>query len=364
MSVSLRLPQDAPDLDPLQREGAAALLDNVLDQVSDADDVGGIAVVVDRHWVGVHPQGALVLLVVDAPALEVAEHAASDIMQQVLERTDLLTDWQVSTCEVGFDERFVDAGLNAADGPGAPPADVADRAEWQTQRGSAVEPDGGGGEVEWRAWILGLAPQLRAFDLDVFDLASDGSEQARLAAGALIFAAGIVIDELFEDLDTLTDDGSTVADSGPFFVLDGLPPQFANRYDIRFVHKFLIAAVTVTARLTQPDWTTPACVAEALALHLVVGAARNLLDEHELLDEDALAYLYSGFDDAAYDDVDHEWLYQPEMDGFENDPEFTEKLGGADMHIDDWFHQLPHASSHIHLYIADNPTPRVDDDPR
>jgi len=63
--------------------------------------------------------------------------------------------------------------------------------------------------------------------------------------------------------------------------------------------------------------STRACVAEALALHLVV-AGRTVLVAHDLVDDEILAG--NGFDDAAYDELDHECLYRPELGGFETTP--------------------------------------------
>jgi len=91
---------------PVAARGAAALLTTVLDQVSSGRD-DGAEVLIDRHWIGTHPQGALILLVLDAPSLDIAELATHDIMLQVLEEAELLADWQVATCAVGFDERFI-----------------------------------------------------------------------------------------------------------------------------------------------------------------------------------------------------------------------------------------------------------------
>src|SRR5438105_15868994 len=104
VSVDLRLPPDAPELDPLQREGAAALLAAVLDEADGAGGGDGAEVLVDRHWVGAHPQGALVLLVLDAPSLDVTEHATHDLMLEVLADTEFLADWRGVSCHVGFDE--------------------------------------------------------------------------------------------------------------------------------------------------------------------------------------------------------------------------------------------------------------------
>jgi hypothetical protein len=161
--------------------------------------------------------------------------------------------------------------------------------------------------------------------LDVFDPGDGDPESALLAAGALMMAATIVIDELFQDVRLLGRD--TVADSDEVFMVLELPERFARHYDGRFARNFLIAMIMVTGRLAEVEWTSPASVDEALALHVVVKRARVLLDMHELFDEQTLRRLYHGFDDAAYDDVDHEWLYQRDMDGFEDDPGFATQFG-------------------------------------
>jgi len=354
VSVGLELPENSSLLDPLQAEGAASLLSRVLEQVEGAEGHEGGEVLVDRHWVGAYPEGAVVLLVVDAGSLEIAEAAARGIMLEVLQRSELLAQWQVTSCEVGFDERFAEAGLQVVDGAELPPADPAERARWHAeQRRPAGPPE----EVDWRAWIKGHETLLRAFDLDVFDPGDGDPESAQIAAGALMMAATIVIDELFQDVTLLGRD--TVADSGEvFMVLEELPERFAHHYDGRFARNFLIAMIMVTGRLAEDEWTSPASVAEALALHVVVKRARVLLDMHEVFDEQTLRRLYHGFDDAAYDDVDHEWLYRRDMDGFEDDPDFAAQFGVTAMQVRSWFDQVEHAGSHVHPFAieVDRPT--------
>ncbi|MCU7730713.1 hypothetical protein ODJ79_43950 [Actinoplanes sp. KI2] len=353
VSADLALAAGASDLDPLQAQGAGSLLDRLLNQVEaaetgDEDDI----VVVSRYWVGAHPEGALVLLVLDAASLEVAEAAARDIMHEVLERSELLADWVIARCEVGFDQRFAEAGLQAADGPDVPPADPSQRARWLAeQRGPATSLADPGPPIDRRQWVIDHAGQLRAFDLLVFDAGDGDQDTPKLAAGALIFASTIMIDELFQDIGTLAADHGTVAGSDALFmVLDELPQRFAHHYNGRFARQFLVATVMVTGRLAGEGWTPPSCVGEALALHLLVEKARALLEDYQLLDGDVLDRLYDGFDDAAYDDLDHEWLYQDDLDGFEDDAAFTAQFGPSDMHIEAWFQHIPNTAGHIHPF--------------
>jgi hypothetical protein len=135
------------------------MLSSVLDQIDGAEDPDGADIEIDRHWVGAYPEGALVLLVVDAEPFDVAEHDARDIMLQVLEHTELLADWQITTCEIGFDERFTEADLHAADGPDTPPADLHERARWLTHQPDHDQPDATTGDVDWHAWLLTLDGQ-------------------------------------------------------------------------------------------------------------------------------------------------------------------------------------------------------------
>jgi hypothetical protein len=365
VSIDLKPPADSPDLDPLQAEGAGSLLDRVLDQVDGAQDADGGDIAVERYWVGAHPEGALVLLVLDADSLEIAEGAAREIMVEVLERSELLTSWRIAGCEVGFDQRFAEAGLQAADGPGVPPEDPADRARWHAEQ---RQPAAAGGEPhpenDWRQWVINHAHLLRAFDPEVFDPGDGDAQTALLAAGALIFATTMVIDELFQDIKTLSADNGTVADSdGVFLVLEDLPPRFAHHYNGRFAHQFLVATVMVTGRLSAEEWASPASVGETLALHLVVGRARDLLEQHDVLDGQALRHLYNEFEEAAFDDLDHEWLYQAELDGFEDDADFKAQLGPTDMRVGSWFRQIANVPGFVHSFSVDIDAPQPGESP-
>ncbi|AEV84746.1 phage integrase family site specific recombinase [Actinoplanes sp. SE50] len=61
---------EATHLDPLQTEGVGSLLDRLLEQLDGADaDEGEGHVFVTRYWVGAHPEGAIVLLILDADSV-------------------------------------------------------------------------------------------------------------------------------------------------------------------------------------------------------------------------------------------------------------------------------------------------------
>ena len=172
-------------------------------------------------------------------------------------------------------------------------------------------------EAAWRAQVAGFAHSVCAFDPAVFeDTDDEDSEQTvALAAGALVLASTMLIDEELEDIATLKQQAGTVASNGEMFLALGeLPPRFANGYDGRFARKFLVATVIVIGRLSAPRWEPPACTAEALALHLVVRRAGDLLVDHGCLDEEQARSLYAGFEDAAFEDTDFERLYVDDLE--------------------------------------------------
>jgi hypothetical protein len=161
--------------------------------------------------------------------------------------------------------------------------------------------------------------------------------EAQYVAGALFQAAVLIVDHLFIDVDTLKDAGeiATVAGETPeaFFVLDELPARYAHRYDVRFAQALLVATVDVTRRLTA-GWEPLACVAEELALRLILNQAEAQLDVADVdLDDD----WRGAVEDALFEDVDHELLYDEAADGIEDDPEALAILRMAPMAFTDWF---------------------------
>jgi hypothetical protein len=73
--------------------------------------------------------------------------------------------------------------------------------------------------------------------------------------------------------------------------------------------------VIVGERLTEDEWRSPTCPAEALALHVLKGRARTELAATGLLDEDTLKLAFAAFDENAFDDLEHEALYAEDAEG-------------------------------------------------
>jgi len=353
VSVELRPSAGAPGLDPLRSEGAVSLLRGMLPPVGIFKAVGGDIGLVS-HAVAARHDGILVRLLVKAPSLDLAEAGARQLLVDLLRRSEALATWQVSRCEAGFDEQLAVAGL-MADGSGLPPSDPAERVRWhadQRQRRSHAPavPEGEGG---WRAMVMGQAEFVRAFGPEAFGRDSD-DESARLLAGALVEAATLTIDFLFEDIRELGK--RRVADSGDLFlVLSELPERFANQYDGLFARKFLVALVTITGRLAAEQWSPPASIAEALALQVVIEQARCLLVDHEVVNQKEARDLYAEFEEAAFDDTDHQLIYGASSATGDGAVEFT--IG---VPVDSWFQQIPNAAATVHPFTIDSDTSEED----
>ncbi|WP_185285870.1 hypothetical protein [Streptomyces alkaliterrae] len=194
-----------------------------------------------------------------------------------------------------------------------------------------------------RTKLRSLARDLKAFPLECFGYADDPEERvvarkdAEVAAGALVWASEILVDELFRDVVTLyEDDGDSVAESdGVFMVLEELPPQFAHRYSALFAKRLTVAAVSMIARFTQPGDVRLSCVAEELLLRILLQDALVVADTHGLL-SDEIRTAWEIFSTEVYEDTDHEWLYDPAMDGIDEDPRLAH-MGIAPMEVKDWF---------------------------
>ncbi len=363
VTVDVDIPAGAPDLDPLQREGVINLLGKQLDALEAVEGPDGVEVDVLDRVIAVHPGGALLKVFVDAPALEFAEEAVHAAMTDVLERTELLADWSVARCEVELHPDLAQESLDAADGPDAPPSDLAERARQHAKDGPDPEPGKrDDAEVEeMRRRLRALAPDLRSFPLECFGYSEGegeeegygplvGKEAAEIAAGALLYSSEILVDELFEDLADLEGDGPNVAESGEvFMILEDLPERYVLQYDVQFVRRLVTTAVTMTGRLVQPHFGQLACVAEELLMRLLLTQAKVTADLSGLLD-DAVHAALNAFADGVYEDMDHEWLYQSDPDEIDEDPALA-RMGIAPTEIRQWFTPFDEGRF-VHPYAA------------
>ncbi|MFG1709493.1 hypothetical protein ACFLIM_40525 [Nonomuraea sp. M3C6] len=265
---------DAPELDALQCHGVDALLAEGLDGVDRLSRPERADVELVGFRMATHSRGALLSVVVEASALASAEDGVRHLIESVVERSEPLAGWRVLRCAVELSQEAFQAGLDAAH---AEPAEgkSSDQVVLSAPRFSEERL------AQMRASLSAAARGLKAFDLEHFGYrpgepahSQASEESATLAAGALMAATSVLIDHVMEDAETLASEDTTAADDPGLMALHGLPPQYALRYDARFARKFAVATISITARLTDENWRGPACVAEQLALRLLVEEAK------------------------------------------------------------------------------------------
>lgn len=351
VTVDTCIPEDSPEMDPLQRAGAVALIEEGFESVRSVEGPDGVEVDLLDSMVAVHPDGALLKVVVDAPTLEAAEEAVHALADELLDRSELLADWKIERCEVELHQDLAKVSLDAADGPDAPPDDPAARKARHTASVTSVSA-AEGHEAEAKATavrgrLIESAEELRSFHPAVFGVRDDAdAEAAALAAGALVHAADILVDELFEDVQVLTQEDTNVAEcEGPLWHLERLPDRYALRYDARFARRFLVTVIAMTTRFTDGSFRRLSCVAEELALWFLLGAATTTLELHGLLDDDVSAAL-DAFAANVYEDTDHEWLYDDPTDGTAE--------GATGTALGSWFTPFDEGR-YVHPSAADEP---------
>ncbi|MYU53271.1 MULTISPECIES: hypothetical protein [Streptomyces] len=371
VTVDTQFPNGAPELDELHRVGAGALLEHGFDSVESIDGPDGVEAEIADTWVGVHPGGALLKVFVDAPALEFAEQAVRALVEELLERSELLADWTVERCEVELHPDIAKESLEAADGPDAPPDDISSRRARLTEpnaRDASADATGEVVDTEMaQRRMRSMAAGLRAFGPEMFgapdeeekddELADSGSrlsvDDAELAAGALVWATDVLLDELFQDVYALAEEETNVADCDrPMWLLDELPPRYALRYDARFARRFLVTAIALTTRFTEGSFEQLSCVAEELALRLLLGRAEVALETFGLLD-DGVASALECFTTLVCEDMDHEWLYDDAKDGID-ESSVGDYLGVVPMGLTSWFTPF-NDHRFVHPYVMDEP---------
>ena len=138
--------------------------------------------------------------------------------------------------------------------------------------------------------------------------------EAKYAAGALFQASVTVLDNLFMDLQTLATElyGSTAAevDDEALFALHELPERYADHYDALFTQELIVATTDVTRRFTA-GWEPVACVAQELALRMILNATGFHLEQAEV---ELPGNWRSVIEDYLFEDLEHEALYDDEAD--------------------------------------------------
>ena len=121
---------------------------------------------------------------------------------------------------------------------------------------------------------------------------------------------------------------------------DLLPPQYRNRYSVRFWKAFTAAALTAAYRLAEASERPIkfGCIAEELALHAFVEKAELVLEgwQSEGTLPESADVGFGTFLDAVAEDDDVSMLWQMELDGVDESEE-GRKLGVASLRFDEWF---------------------------
>jgi len=150
---------------------------------------------------------------------------------------------------------------------------------------------------------------------------------------ALFSALSILSDEFFED----------DLESEEHIFRELLPRQYFYHYTPLFLKRFYATLLTVGYKLALPEQsdTLLACTAEEFALHILIEKASSILEMDEI--EADFGY----FEDVAYQDLDFELLYDPDIDGIE-DSETAFELGFGNLHFSEWFKPFDNASTPVH----------------
>lgn len=338
VTAELAPPASVVELDPLQQEGIAAVLDRNLALVEGVSGSEGIDIDVLDYRITVHPEGASVLLALDAPSLSAAENGAASVLDELISECDLLPGWTVAHSEVRITEDEFNERLAAAE-----EVDTGDELELAVEEAlEEVAPDPAMDIEHWRNRLTELAPRLLSFGVDAFG----GSEEtATLCSGALVHAVRVVTDELFYDELALAVNNATVGDAVGLLVLEELPPCYDQRYDAFFARAFVLASGELAVRLTGASWSPPRSVAEALALRLIINEARVVLEAAELMSWDDSEPAFAAFAERAFGGFSVDELYEIDVPlAAELESDLVEQAAKteADLHdrglaFDQWF---------------------------
>lgn len=326
LTAELTSPADSPDLDPLQQVGVVSLLDSRLNSLVSIEGPDGTEITPIEHSLKVHLGGAIVNWLLDAPALVLAEDATRTVLDQILDEIELLAGWEVKHCAVTATDDQLESALAATEPEPGLVGDVDHMPEEELG--------------DRRARLLRAGEQLRALDLGA--LAEVSAEEAGYVAGALMHGIEMLTDELFGDIQLLEDEDATADEVEALWVLDELPEQYADRYGPLFAKQLLVTTAILGFRLTRPDWQPPLCLAEAIALRLAKARAELELDLAGVLDEDRVERIFALFDEIAFDNRDHELLYDPDIVSADPGPQFEE-----------WFRPRTGGTRPLHPYLAD-----------
>ena len=177
----------------------------------------------------------------------------------------------------------------------------------------------------------------------------------------LWLTCSLLVDELRMELDAANvDDAPWEVELAPFGFAESLPATLRGRYDVTTALAFTHAVDAVIWKLGNQPGAQPSCTMEALAMRAILERAAILVEElHELLDTGEPPWWDTGHDPAAVDlteipdlvfqDLDHEMLFMPHLDGIANDEQLGAALGiGDELTVGGWLTPFDNAADRGH----------------
>ncbi len=154
-------------------------------------------------------------------------------------------------------------------------------------------------------------------------------------------AVAMLLDDAFDSL-------ASTADLSESSITWYLPPQLEPHYTEGLYRSMVMAVANVGGQLGSTDAPTLRCLADELALHVIIEHAGGWLENHGELDEG-----WGYYEDRVLEDTDFKLLYDPAWDGIEDPGSDVARLEGmANLHPKDWFKPF-RPDEPVHPYYTD-----------
>ena len=127
-----------------------------------------------------------------------------------------------------------------------------------------------------------------------------------------------------------------------------LPERLEHHYTEVLYRGMLVAIANVGGQLADTDAPLLRCLADEMALHVIMEHAGVWLKGRGELDEG-----WSDYEECVFEDTDFELLYDPAWDGIEDpDSDIARQTGMAHLYPKDWFKAF-RSNEPVHPYYAD-----------
>ncbi len=158
---------------------------------------------------------------------------------------------------------------------------------------------------------------------------------------ALHAAVALLLDDAFE---TLARNGDLNESTIAWY----LPERLKRHYTEVLYRGMVVAVANVGGQFADTDAPTLRCLADEMALHVIIEKAGAWLETRGELDEG-----WGDYEERVFEDTDFELLYDPAWDGIEDPDSDVARQGGmANLHPKDWFNPFRQADP-VHPYYAD-----------